>query len=299
MGFALEPGEELPRGLRRILRERIDEAIAALSRGGRRGARERIHRARKRFKEVRAALRLVRPAIGDGRFRGENRAYRDVSRPLSAVRDSAALIDALAALVEHFRPELSRRAFESARRALEKRDRELAHRTIVEQNALRRAADASRRHRRRLDHLPLAKLDEAALVEGIRSTYGAGRRAMRSAFGEASDENLHEWRKQAKYLRHQARILSPVFPEMMELFEEQGKRLADLLGDDHDLAVMKELADDDLAGVDRHERHALDGLIADRRATLQKKARRIGRKLYAEKPKAFARRIEEYLRASA
>jgi CHAD domain-containing protein len=296
VGLALEPGENAPQGLRRIVCELLDEALDCLSARGRRDLGKRIHTARKRFKEVRAALRLARPAIGDSVYRRENRTYRDAAGPLSAVRDAAVLVEALDGLVEHFREELAREPFATIRRALSDRQREVTRRTLVEENALARVADTVRRGRRRIDRWRLDDLDHRSLVDGLVVTYRVGRRAMRAACDRGSDECLHEWRKQAKYLRSQAKILRPLWPDMMTFVADQGHELSDLLGDDHDLAVLCEIVRQELAdSVDRRERQALRGLVADRRRTLQKHAFELGGRLYAEKPKAFARRMRHYL----
>ena len=51
--------------------------------------------------------------------------------------------------------------------------------------------------------------------------------------------------------------------------------------------------------VDNRERKALVGLIHERRATFLKQAKDLGRKLFAEKPKVFRRRVGVYLDAWA
>ena len=72
--------------------------------------------------------------------------------------------------------------------------------------------------------------------------------------------------------------------------------LADLLGDEHDLAILDQrLAHGVPAPVD------VDGvreLIAHRRDELRAEALRIGARVYAEKPKAFRRRMRRVWRAS-
>jgi len=296
VGLALEPGEKPPSGIRRVICERVDEALECVTAHGSRGRGERVHTARKRFKEVRAALRLARRAIGDRAYRRENRTYRDAARPLSAVRDAAVLVDALDGLVEHFREELASDPFATVRRALRDRRRDLTRRILVEENAFRTITDTIRRARRRIRRWRLDDLDLRALVDGFAVAYRSGRRAMRAALDGQSDAYFHEWRKQAKYMRNQAKILTPVWPEMMTLLADQGHEVTDLLGDDHDLAVLADIVHEDLKdAVDRHERHALRGLIADRRRTLQKHALALGGRLYAEKPKAFDRRMRRYL----
>ena len=51
-----------------------------------------MHQARKRFKELRALLRLVREPLG-ARFKLDNRRLRDVGRRLAESRDAAAMLE--------------------------------------------------------------------------------------------------------------------------------------------------------------------------------------------------------------
>jgi CHAD domain-containing protein len=157
-----------------------------------------------------------------------------------------------------------------------------------------------RRARKRIDRWPLEGVRFRSFVDGIAKTYRDGRRLMSAATDLKTDECHHEWRKQAKYLRHQSEILCPILPEAMSVLIGQAHELADLLGDDHDLAVMTHVLTTELRdAVERRERKALLGLIGERRATLQKHAKQLGRKLFADKPKAFRRRVREYLDAWA
>src|SRR3954454_9440642 len=99
MAFELTKDETVPAGVRRVACSRIDHALAVLGRP-KRGASDRaVHEARKRFKEVRGALRLVRDEMGAKPFRKEKRTFRDARRPLSAARDAKVLVDTLDGLV--------------------------------------------------------------------------------------------------------------------------------------------------------------------------------------------------------
>src|SRR5689334_2335445 len=63
-------------------------------------ADKRIHDVRKRIKETRALLRLVREPLGS-RFGQENKWYRNAGRDLSAARDAIALIESADKLRKH------------------------------------------------------------------------------------------------------------------------------------------------------------------------------------------------------
>jgi hypothetical protein len=71
--------------------------------------------------------------------------------------------------------------------------------------------------------------------------------------------------------------------------------VSDLLGDDHDLAILYEtLVEDPPENVSSRTLEALTGLIGHRQEQLRWQARGVGERLYAEKPKRFAQRMTSY-----
>jgi hypothetical protein len=75
----------------------------------------------------------------------------------------------------------------------------------------------------------------------------------------------------------------------MKAQAKEAKRLSKLLGEDHDLAVLAAEVDDP----------QLHDMIATRRADLLAQARDLGRRVYAERPKHFARRARRYVELAA
>ena len=98
MAFRLNRPEPLDREVRRIVRERLESAAGALAQRDE-NLHEGVHDARKRFKEIRAVIRLARDSLG-ARAKMENAWYRDAGRSLSGLRDAQALIEACDALAE-------------------------------------------------------------------------------------------------------------------------------------------------------------------------------------------------------
>ncbi len=75
----------------------------------------------------------------------------------------------------------------------------------------------------------------------------------------------------------------------------QTHRLSDSLGEDHDLYVLRgKVAGDARVMDDAAAGSALIALIDRRRGELQRQAPLLGRKLYEERLKAFAARMEDY-----
>jgi CHAD domain-containing protein len=132
-----------------------------------------------------------------------------------------------------------------------------------------------------------------ALRPGLQRIYRRGRRSMRAVADEPSDEHLHEWRKRAKDLWHALQIAHPAAPKRMKALARQAHQLSDLLGDDHDLAVLREhIARRGVAFEREATRTALLSAIDRRRASLRREALTLGARIYARRPKRFARLVE-------
>ena len=70
------------------------------------------------------------------------------------------------------------------------------------------------------------RTDSWALVEpGLSRTYRDGRGALKRRPADASAENVHEWRKRAKDLWYQLRIIHDAWPELLGATVEQAHQL--------------------------------------------------------------------------
>lgn len=235
----------------------------------------RLHDARKALKKARAALRLLRDDLGERRFRAENRALRDVGRALSPLRDARVMLETLRLLDPGGLEALSARL-----------QRELqAQRRQFTAAARRRIGAAIQQSRERLDGRAPTP---AALRHGLKRIYRSGRRAQPRGPGPQTAA-LHEWRKQAKYLRN---ALSWVPGEAAKKAANLARRLGDALGSDHDAAVlwMKTLREPGPAG-EAPARQELRRRLSLRRSQLQAEALKLGAALYAPAPEAFVRRV--------
>ena len=131
------------------------------------------------------------------------------------------------------------------------------------------------------------------LAPGFKRIYRGGRRAYRTARREPSTENLHELRKHAKYLWYAAQIVRSAAPKKMKRVARRAHELSNLIGEDHDLALLAERA------CERRDRFAegsaageLAALTERRRAELRHEALDLGRRLFGKKPRKVARPLE-------
>lgn len=288
MSSHIRPGKSASKEVQRIARKRLAKARDALNSPPRQRDKG-VHQARKRIKELRAVLRLVRKPLGK-RYRSENHRLRDAARLLSDLRDSAAQVEAWDALMAHT-PDVPGEMTEIRQRLAGRpaNSRRSANQALGEALAMLDEVEAA------VVDWPLQGKGFALFEASLQKTLSDGRAALELAEREPTAHHLHEWRKRVKDQWYQTRYLALAWPEYFELRTAQLKELAQLLGDDHDLFMLQErlVAQPTLFG-DVPTREQVAQLIAARRAGLQAEAFRLGRRLYAESPKALRRRWRKY-----
>ncbi len=295
MAAKLKRGEAGTRGARRIARKRLDVALEALNPKGVND--ESVHEARKELKRARATLRLLRDALGERAYKRENTAIRDAARPLSEVRDGRVLLDALASLIKYYGAPASALPLTGFRRVLNRRRLESRDSVMGHPGPLREVRKALQEVRSRSSRWRVGRHDWSVLGAGLKRTYSSARKALKDARSSATDEHLHEWRKQTKYFWHELQLLEPIWPGHLGELADETHKLADLLGNDHDLAVLHGRAIEARQAFPTDASHtAFLALIERCRAGLQEQAFALGQRLYDEKPAALTARLGRYWR---
>ena len=287
--YRWRPGNAADDELRRIAAGQVESGLDDLADDDRHRA---VHSVRKRGKKVRAVLRLVRgsaPAL----YRRENRALRDAMRRLSDDRDAGVAVETFDDLMAAVGADAVPADLAPVRSALVERraavlDAEFEQRLAAVQADLAAA----------LDRIAGWEVDGdgfEVVQGGFARTYRRARDRMDDAYEEATSEAFHLWRKRVKYHRYHVRLLQDLWPGVLRARRQQLHELTDLLGDDHDLAVLRQ---DLVAEPDRYG--GVDGvttvcaLLDRRRAELQAAAEPLGRRCFAEPPDAFVDRLEAY-----
>lgn len=285
MTFEIRLQRDVSAEIRRVARGEVDRAVTALERA-REGRFKGVHDARKRFKAIRALLRLVAGRLGPT-FRRENRWYRDAARQLAGVREAQASLETLDRLGS-VRDATLRRGLENryeARCGLQSRDTD----------ALAVLAAGLAEAKERIADWPLAGEGFEVIEPGLRATCRRGRKGFRQAVRGASATDLHEWRKNVKYHRHHLELLVHLWPDVMAGAAATARRLGDLLGDHHDLHELRALlsTSPELAG-GASERESVLAAAELRAGELETRAIAVGGLVYAEKPGRFTARMRVY-----
>ena len=296
MAYRLEFTEPPAAGTRRVAAEQLDNAIGELENGASEDPVTAVHEARKSLKKTRGLLRLTRSGLPKGTYRSENRALRDAGRSLSGTRDADVMLQTVDKLAERFSGQLPATAFQDVRDAISsRRDAQSAepddgHAPVV--SSLREVSA-------RIGDWPLDELRWSTVHRDTTLAYARGQLAFRRSERSGSAEDLHEWRKRVKDLWYHQRLLKEAWPGLLKAQAKEADALGDPLGEDHDLAVLADFLRrtgpelDTTADLD-----ALGTMIDRRRRELQTEARRLGRRLYADSPKAFERRLKTWLAAA-
>ena len=287
MAYAIEREESVHDAVARVMTEQIARARNHLT-GDESPAQSRIHETRKRFKETRAVLRLVREPLG-AQFAVENAWFRDAGRELAVARDAEAVIESLETLAGTITPPLLRRA----RRALEKR-RDAVNAAELEGSIANVIAqlDAALT---RIAGWPALGTSFDALERGLLRTYRAGRRAMKRASRVHSPDEMHAWRKRVKEHWYHVQLLRHVWPTVMKSYAAVMQDLSRALGDHHDLFVLRGIVASAPAEFGKTAAVvALLDAIDLRQRELEREAAAIGARIYAEAPRAWLARMRNY-----
>lgn len=286
MTYHIELDAPLDRQVALIAADQAGKARHALL-GGLDDRDEAIHEARKRFKKLRGLYRLVRPCAPDF-YDAENARLRDAARNLSVIRDAAALVETIDRLRDDPAHEGVIGDLDHVRDRLVERRDAIAEKGEGLDDAMADAVTACEATMEAAGALNL-KLDpdEAAdcLADGITKTYKRGRKAFKKASKSGDAEHWHEVRKRMKYHAMHCRLLRHAWPGSMMLRARRAKAIADLLGDDHDLAVLCELIDADADAVgEKGPRRSLVHAIHLASDRLRAEAAEQAEPLLADKP---------------
>lgn len=292
-GYELRRDEYVPDGIRRIARGQLDDAHDQLEHTSTDDFGKAVHETRKSLKRLRACVRLSRHAIGEQSYSRENTVFRMTGQRLSDERDARVLLETLGELEDRYPDELPPLLTHRLRERLQHdHERELA--TLNEDDRTIGAV---------LDELESARVRAAdwrfeadgfqALRPGLQRVYRRGRKRMRVARKDPTAEHLHDVRKRVKDLWHASQILRPAAPKQMKKLSKRAHEVANLLGDNHDLAVLRDYAEvHPQAFADEATRQTLLALIERRRDVLERKALKLGKRLYSQSPKRFVGAIE-------
>jgi len=249
-----------------------------------------VHAVRKKVKKGRAALRLLRPVVAEADYRRANAMLRDRGRRLAPLRDAKSLLETLDKITLRHASELRGVELAPLRQSLLARCVQARRELSNDQPEDRACAESLERFNELAARSGLAHVDSVAICDGLRRIYRKGRRTSARARRMRTSEALHTWRKQVKYLLNATAILQSAGVRRLRKIIKRADRIAGLLGDDHDLAMLLDAFRG--SAVDPHAAEILHDLVSRRRRKLQARAFDHRGKLFEKKPGRFVSRID-------
>lgn len=283
MAYRFKLKESLTRGVRRVGSEQFELAERHLKNGS--DPAGSIHETRKCIKRLRALLRLVRAGIGEKPYRQENMELQKMGRLLSPARDGEVMRQTLAKLETR----LSGNRQVIVDRLRERLDQAIPPETEV---VARKVLTPLVRAKRRFAQLKIQNSGFDVPEAGLHATYRKGRRALAQAQMEPGDEAFHDLRKAVQQHWRQMLLVSRAWPDMCRARAAAAREIAQLLGEEHDHAVLAAFADlqrDNGLAADEIEIIHQD--CRARQLELRNLALPMAKRLFAERPRRFAHQI--------
>lgn len=293
MSYRLKKDEPATEGLARIVREQIDLGLRELADTDIPRA-DAIHQVRKRCKKIRAALRLAKPLLDD--YPEQNDLFRDLARSLSAARDNTVMLDTLNALIQNQTDAADLEAVGKVRECLAASSGAVSGDQAEIDQQIAATIDTLERVLPRYESLGRRKHARRAIAGEVHKTVRRGRAAMATAYKNPSAESFHEWRKRIKRSWYHTRLLQDAWPREMRARRKVLKSLAEVLGDEHDLAVLADRLSHEPERYGGPARvRAVLGLIDQRHALSRSQARRLGRKAFTNKQNKLIKHVKKYI----
>ncbi len=282
MAYRIDVDQVLSEEISRVARQRVTRALRAIDRAAQKADNDGydssvaadIFEIRRRCKQIRALAHLVEPDSSTSR-KLDRRAKR-AGKALAPIRDYEAAVAArlaLSALSGESPPATALPILEPP--------------SVVDIQASLTTACSQLLLAKDLAAAWMPNDGFATLEIGLEQTFREGRRQLRliereTMPGRDSVDEFHEWRKSAKYLRYQLRLLRDFAPPHIDPLINELDQINALLGRDHDLSLVY--------GPSAVEPSSID----EQHYRLQSAALEIGTMVYAERPRAFVRRVGAY-----
>lgn len=284
MSFRLRPDEAPGEGLRRVASEALADAAAVLRAPPGNDGAAAVHEARKAVKKARATLRLGRALLPKRERRGLDRDLRALAASLASSRDATVRVatareTARAAGLPAPSVELETWLADAGDRPGGE-PRPLAERA-VDFDAARDATSAA----------SWRPGGAKRLHRGLERIAARGAQAFEGVGDGTDHERLHRCRTHVKRLGYALRLLTPTWPPVIAAEENEVRRLAELLGRDHDRALARAaLADARLPTGRTYEAATLAAALDEADARDRAAALPLLRRVFGESPAAFAAR---------
>lgn len=285
MGFSFKQRKDVADQVRKIAAEQARTALEDTR--GDASFDETVHVLRRHCKKMRGLLRIIRPNFPD--FERENAAFRDAADSLSAERDAAVMVETFdLAMKKEWAGSIARERRRQFRSELQANRKQIGAQVDREQllEDFRASMDAAIT---RIKDWSFKDDQFDLIAPGLHDTYARMRKRMAKAAKSGDPIDFHDWRKDVKGHGFHVGLLKKAAPDVFGARKEHLGTLGDLLGDHHNLVVLRQTIGDVSGPVGR----TLDDGLVGMQRKLEAKALDLGRQLAIESPGKLTKRFEK------
>ena len=241
-----------------------------------------VHRIRVDIKRLRAWIRLIRDEEDTVGLRSIDRDLRDVMKKLSSRRDRQVLLETLQWLEKKADKDAKHSPLRAVRSHIQAGDGRTTVDWVNIKTTLINVLDTLKQHTQKFDSVHMVR-------DGLQRTYKRSAKSGDKAFsGKINPEDVHAFRKWAKYLYYQLEVIQIAYPELYNETQENLEDLGNRLGRYHDLILVKEK----LAHVPAKKRYTdaakqAEVMIEERMHKLLRRAHRLYRKIFSASSSKF------------
>jgi CHAD domain-containing protein len=252
---------------------------------------ELVHTLRKRVKNLRAILKILRKELGEDFYKKNNFLLRDLNRRSASIRNYFALMKLVQINIDQTEDKSLIEALNLLDLRLKSDFQNIKDNTDYKtlfgyyeslldkyHNQLKKVEDSSNRF--------------GNVKSGLINIYAEGKDLHSECLNNPTDEHLHEWRKSVKDLYYVYFSLIPLWKNVFNAYTKEIKTLSDLLGDVNDYFELNHyiqtLIDNPF------DFSLLFDLIENNRQKLITTSYQLGNRIYANSPETFADQFKLY-----
>lgn len=294
LAYILPIDEALDQSLRRVGAKQLRQALRRLL--PETAESPNVHQARKAFKRFRALLLFAKPGFDPGVFERLDGGVRDIARCFAHARDRQAMRETVATIEARCADPQIRRVTAALKTILLA---EPESGGLAAHGSQSKALDKLREIDRKFRAMPIRIAEFQDLAKGLTSVYEKGRDGMKARRDglDDTDEAFHDWRKSVQRHWRHLQLLSAAWPGVIQQQAKLARELSQLLGDDHDIAILRDFAlNRRMALGTKQDLAAFSRFCGTLQVSLRVSASARGERLFAEKPGAMAKRFAIYWR---
>jgi CHAD domain-containing protein len=247
-----------------------------------------VHEVRTHIKKIRGILRLIRHEIGEEQYKTLNSFYRELGSEVAPVRDDTSQIELLQGMSKKIKSEALRKSIiKSVDKISIKRKAHFADFMAEDKDQIIRQKFLDQVTV--IENLDIEGNPKIIIKKSLKKIYQEARSSMYASLKSRSNEDYHNWRKQAKYLTYHMMLLRKAWPSYFKTYSDEMGKLSAILGEIHDLFLFRDhLREGALSGLDKELKKLLQRKIYKTHKLLFKRAQLLGAKIFGESGNRFA-----------